>query len=195
MIDKVKFTGCMAGLQAYFGKILTDEVLEMYWDSIKNLDEIDFVRAVANLKNNFITTSACPFPLIAHFLESCGRAPDQQAQNVITKLRNAIREHGKYNTINFGNGALHTVIVRYGGWPAICTWSDKDWQLNERNFIAAYKAAMAYGDTSGPVIGITEAENKLTGYDKYTPPPVQIIEEKTKPKITQNSTATEYSRC
>jgi hypothetical protein len=43
------------------------DILEMYWQSLKNYDSLE--NAFRGVIKNFISTSACPFPLIPHFAE------------------------------------------------------------------------------------------------------------------------------
>ena len=161
-------------LQQFFGRTLEPEVMEIYKTALNALDDETFLNGVARVVSTFTPTAACPFPVVAIINEACGNSPDQKAQNMLTKLRDIISSVGAYESVDFGDPALHAIINRYGGWPVICRWEYEDWQLNERNFLNAYKASVAFGEYAVPVIGITTAGNNLAGHDGYIPAPIQI---------------------
>ena len=165
----------MAGLHVAFGKQLTDDVLAVYWDNLKQYDDAQFAVASKVLLDTFVPSAACPFPVIAHFKIAIGDDLETRAQTALSAVFNAIREHGAYDSVDFGDGALHAVILRYGGWPALCQYEKDDakwWDVNEGRFIAAYKAAVKYGENAEYPTGLIEQANRMSGHVRFIPGPV-----------------------
>jgi len=161
---KTEFTG----LQKYFGHHVEEMVYKIYWHGLQRMPDGAFNMAIRNIIKDFRPTSQVPFPLISDFLKYCGVAGEIRAQKVVTILIKAITEVGAYESVDFRDPYLHLTIIRFGGWPAICTWDSKEWDINYQRFIEAYKTVMLYGEcSSSHLIGITERENQLKGYDKY----------------------------
>lgn len=164
MIDRAIFFKVMATVQQYFGKNLEQDVLDLYWNSLKQFTLEEFQTASTNIMQEFNPTSAKPFPLIRDFRAMCGKDGETRAVNIISLVKAAAKKYGQYESIDFDDLALHSVIERYGGWPDIVLWSEKDWQFHERNFIAAYKAAQS-AKMAGPyyVMGLVEIANRAAG--------------------------------
>lgn len=67
--------------------------------------------------------------------------------------------------------ALHSVIERIGGWPALCTWSDKDWNINEGRLIESYEAALLFKEFGSKyLLGLSEMENNKNGFKNIDKP-------------------------
>lgn len=169
-MEHALFIKSMAMLERYHGKVLDDDIKEMYWRSLKDLSDDKFKMAMVKCMTEYVSTSQRPFPLISEILALCGESMDTKAINAISIIKLAAEKYGQYKSVDFGDPALHSVIRRYGGWPDVVTWGEKDWQFHERNFIAAYKAAqtLVYGKC-GYLEGLIEIENKQGGF-KYDPP-------------------------
>lgn len=162
------------GLQVLFGHMLSDSVVGMYMDALKDLSDEQIERAVRYQIANFEPTSAKPFPVPADFFKAIGNSEPDMAQEAIRRLRKATQDHGAYKSVSFGDPALHATIERFGGWCAVCRWSDDDWKINTKSFIAGYQSAVR-NHTKGPkyLAGITEIEN--TGlYESFIPDVVCI---------------------
>ena len=160
------FFNYMAKLQEYFGKKLDDSVIDVYWQGLGELPEEKFRMAVKNIFTDFVPTSTTPFPLVSHFLKYCGEGTETKAINVISVLKNAVFKYGPYQSVTFGDRALHSVIERYGGWQTICNWTNEDWGFNEKRFIEAYKAAQISEYGKDYLAGIHEIENAGKGFDE-----------------------------
>jgi hypothetical protein len=161
-VSHEKFTVALAYLQKMFGKQLDDDVIVVYWGRLSALTDAQFDAAVKNVIDNFTPSAACPFPVPATFLKGCGQDLDSLAQSAIGAIKRAAENHGAYMTVDFGDPALHATINRFGGWPEIARWAcqvPNKWDFQERNFIAAYKAARESGDGDGPCAGLFLIEN------------------------------------
>ena len=180
MTDKKIVLDTLGTIQKYFGKVLVDEVLEIYIERLAKLDEKDFKAASVRIMDGFSPTSTNPFPLIKDFLEAVGLDGRSRAVNIVSVVRHKIEELGQYESADFGDPALHSVIKRYGGWvEMVLNNTDQWWSLHERNFISAYESALKSG-FGGPkrLKGLHEIDNSQAG---FTP---DILEAKgIKPRI------------
>ena len=147
----------IAFLTKYLRFELSTEYVVLYWNMLKHLDDNKFKQAMNNIIKDFVPTNAVPFPLVVHFLRYCGEAGDNQIINGIAKLKKMIRVVGQYESIDFKDSALHYTINVFGGWPSICTWTDKDWDINEGRLSQTYKTAIETERTDeGRLPGISE---------------------------------------
>lgn len=169
-MNKETFLKSLVAMQAYYGHQLKSEVIEMYWNRLKLLNYDDLKLAMQNIQDNFVPTSQVPFPLIPHFLEACNRTGKNKAQEALTKTCKAVRDVGPYQTVDFGDKALHATIDRFGGWVELCQWTQKDWNINEGRFLAAYEA-QSTNPEMGPekLPGVFERENSIAGYKADEP--------------------------
>jgi hypothetical protein len=132
----------IASLMVYFGMKLPPEVFDIYWDQLKDLSTHKFDSACQKILSDFIPTSTNPFPLVSHFKKYCGESGDDKAHNAIAMLKRGIRKVGQYQSVDFKDRALHYAVNAFGGWTAICCWTDKEWDINEGRLLQTYKSAM-----------------------------------------------------
>jgi len=154
------FASSMGFLQSIVGHTLTDGARGAYWTALKDMPDDTFKQAVSELVKGFVPTSQVPFPVPAHFLRSTGQDNESRVSRVMGILQQSTIRVGAYSSIDFKDKALHTTITRFGGWIAVCKWTEKDWQLNTRAFSDAYAAALRFGE-NGPkhLAGIYESQN------------------------------------
>jgi len=175
MLNKEMFLGAMLKLQKYFGKDLEPSILDMYWDRLKTLPENAFKIGMVNCIDKYDQTSAKPFPLIKDILELCGESGETQAINVVALVKKTAIKYGQYESIDFGDSALHSTINRYGGWPEIVLWGEETWKFNEKKFIAAYKAAQTIENKMSHLPGLLENDRKDNSqYGLPVPEPIRI---------------------
>lgn len=162
-------------MQKYFGKTNEPEIIKVYWRRLSKLSESQFQAACLNLLDSWRPTSQIPFPLIADFLAACGATGKARGQNALAALKDAMAKYGMYRSVDFNDPALHQTISRFGGWAKLCSWTQKDWNINEGRFLAAYEAALQFPG-SGPqyLPGIAESQNQLNGHKYEKPIQLQI---------------------
>lgn len=159
------FKQSIAFLQNYYNyAVPTDVIINIYWPKLKGLDDEVFKTAVSRIIDTFVQTATVKFPTIPHFLEALGMDSNTKARTAINAVRRAIEAVGRYDSIDFGDSALHETIMSYGGWPSVCNWSDDDWRFKETAFADTYKAFLHGFCDCRHLVGIAEAENSLGGY-------------------------------
>jgi hypothetical protein len=132
-----------------------------YWPLLKHMANEEFHIAVVGIIREFIQYGKNDFPLISHFLKFCSSDAQGQAVRAISTLKACIRSIGKYESVSFGDSALHAVVEGFGGWPAVCAFSDSDWNVNEGRMIEAYKTRFQSGfttDDNSHLSGISEKD-------------------------------------
>lgn len=144
-MTKELFVGSMLYLQEMYGRMVTDIVLKQYWERLKNMSDEEWKKAVENLIDTFVPTATVPFPLVPHILQACGADRNTRGVIAVAKVKQAIARYGKYESVDLGDNTLHGVIVAFGGWPAICEWTQKDWDINHQRFIDMYESAVTTG--------------------------------------------------
>lgn len=160
-MENKKFAAGMSLLMELYGRMLTAQVLSFYWEQCKNMSDSDFERCLKNIVSTFKPTTQCPFPVPSDFAQAIGVSLQDRARNAVGLVKHAIAVCGAWDSVSFNDEALHAIIVRFGGWGAVCRWSDKDWQINSRAFMEAYESAARSG-LRGPkyLPGVFEIENE-----------------------------------
>jgi hypothetical protein len=181
MVSENVIMDVLKKMQEYFGKKLTPDIISLYVEHLEKFNEEKFKAASVRLMLEFQQTSTTPFPLIRDFLVMCGEDSKTKAVNIVTAVKKAAEALGQYESVTFGDPALHSVIRRYGGWPTVVLWGEKDWQLHERNFIAAYEGAVKAKLQEGYCKGLCEIENGLNGF----PSPAPFLVDKNTGRIMQ----------
>ena len=155
------FKECLVLMQGYFGKELSTSVAGIYWSALRGVSDESMRLGAKNLILTFVPTAQCPFPLVKHILDACGAGGISRAERVIATLRDASVKHGAYRSISFGGDtAVHRVIERYGGWPAIARWGDEDWRYRRREVLEVLQNEWSFGiGGPGHCAGICEIEN------------------------------------
>lgn len=180
MNEKSFKTGILFLSEAY-GKKLKDEIISMYWEILKEYSDVEFKKMLEGLIKTFIPTSQVPFPLIPHFLEAVGDNVKTKAQLAVMAVKNAIAKVGPYNSVTFGDRALHETIHQFGGWVEICEWDQEKWQFNEKRFLSVYDAACSSGQGADRLIGIHERENMGKNVSDFTEEQKKFLEDQKKP--------------
>jgi len=170
-MERSNFMASMVSLQAYFGKTIADEVLDMYFTNLEHYTDEVFAHALVNLFHNFHPSSTVPFPLISDFIEAIGDTAENRAQLAVMAVKRAAESIGSYRSVDFGDPALHATINRFGGWPEIANWANHGkWEFQEKNFMRAYISAYESGEEDQPVMGNFEIDNMKKNeiaFDEY----------------------------
>lgn len=124
--------------------------------------------AGANLAKSFRPKFNGDFPVPADWLAACGVSDSDLAQTAISAVKWAISRHGAYDSVAFNDPALHSTIRRFGGWTAVCEWTETDWGMKTKQFVECYLSAKRGGDTAPRVLlGIHDQNNLMAGYHKF----------------------------
>ena len=131
MKDKEMFKNYMTLMGEIYNKDLSPTLMTLYWDvmkaySDKEAEEI-FKKASTELKF---------FPKPVELKEMRGPYKElefDQAALAWTEVDNAARTIGNYQSVQFSDPVIHSVIQAMGGWHELCQCSNEgDGQCNHK---------------------------------------------------------------
>jgi hypothetical protein len=150
-------TSQLARLQAFYGIVIPVDRLEIYAEELGHLTPAQIDEAVTRIKRTWRPSGPNPYPPICEFLSAAGVSDEGGEYMAIAALRTATGKVDAYNSVSFGDPALHYAIRAYGGWVAICNWTQTDWGVNEGRLREAYREAKAAkADGGNHLAGIHE---------------------------------------
>jgi len=87
----------------------------------------------------------------------------------------AMRRHGPYQSVDFGDPAIHRTIEILGGWEYLGTLTEEDWKWKRKEFESIYRGLPK---ANGPsyVMGLIERQNVSNGYSSEISAPIQIAQ-------------------
>lgn len=178
--DRQKFADLMGGIYAIYRAELSEVVLETWWQLFKSydLDAVDHA-----LKLHVLNPDTGQFiPKPADIVRMAGGTTKDSAILAWSKVNDGIRRIGNYSSIVFDDPIIHRVIQDMGGWPTVCSTTEKEYPFLQRRFEEAYRAYKVRGEVPvhpSRLIGTIEAQNGFMGYTigKDYPDPVKLIGE------------------
>ncbi len=169
--DKNRFAEVMTGLAENFGSSLSKPGLSMRFEALKNYSIEEVERAAFSIMQSRKYTN---MPTVAEFMEHLsGGSAEDIAQVEATKVLEAIRNYGPYETVAFDNPVTQAVIqYSFGGWQKLNEelredqekWFIKDF---EKSYKAFSKQNMQY---KGALPGIVQHNNEVLGKGKIPQP-------------------------
>jgi len=174
MKDRKKFLEYMTLLGELHDKKITQILLEAYWKSIEDIpDELAykiFDQAIATCKF---------FPKPADLRElAFGTADRDSAELAWAEVYNACRHIGSYDSVEFDDPVIHSVIKAMGGWPKLCMTNESEMKWKRKEFITLYHTLRGKQDHPDYLPGIVERDNAALGYPNAIPEPIKITLEK-----------------
>lgn len=160
--DMAEFTKLLTGLAAMFERQLTELIRDMYYNALKDLD----IEQIRDAANNIAQTSTF-FPKPVDFRNAISGDKDSAAISAWEKVLKAKSKVGQYQSVQFDDPVIHSVIKLMGGWGAVCRLEghdDEKWQRID--FEKTYKALLGRNaDHPKYLPGIQEVENEAKGFE------------------------------
>jgi len=175
--DYQKFKKLMAVCGITFDKEITPDLLQLYWDILK---EYDYEQVEKAVKRVIMTSEFFPRP--ARIIKAMQENEDDlevRAELAYSKFSEARRTIGAYQTVIFDDPIIHRIVDQHGGWPEVCmmTKEDEKYTAFKKNFITEYKSFARdseYWRYPKSLPGITELENSKNGFYEHIPAPVVV---------------------
>lgn len=155
---------------------LSEGRVAVYFDVLAPYSFEDVARALRAHLRNPDTGQFFPKPAdVVRFIEG-----DTQSRALVswTRANRANFDVGQYESVDFGDPALHRVIVDMGGWPAFCCWPEEERPFKQKEFCDRYRAITARGvpfEAPEYLVGIHELNNR-GAFPDYVPLPVLVNE-------------------
>lgn len=159
-MNKELFVLSMGLLQTVFGKA-SPKLLQFYREKFIDTPDETFKIAVSKVIDTFKPTTQTPFPLPVHFNDAIGLSGNNRAILAVAAVKAAGSSIGPYNSVSFGDRAIHATINHFGGWTVVSNWNDDDWKFQERKFIEVYEANLVGGNGPEYLSGMCENDYYL----------------------------------
>jgi hypothetical protein len=170
--EQHEFSGIVACLAAAFGVEMSPARFEAFWIGLGDLEVLDVRRAVTQA-----IREARFMPTPGEIRQLAG-APgaSQRAIRAWVLVRQAIRQHGMYESVDFDDPAVNAAVRAVGGWISLCTADTEELdRFRGREFEKAYEGFTRSGvlpREAAALEGMHARECSSTG---FLPPPVVRI--------------------
>ena len=165
--------------QAAFGKMLaayantlrhdiSADAVEIWWRKLARFDLEAISRAFSKH-----TDRSKFFPSPSEILALLEPQRERSPLLAWAEVERTISKHGAYATVQF-DPVTNAVIQDMGGWACLCHQNlDEPW--TQREFERRYGEYQQHGvNSSTPLQGLVEQQNRTTGYLQHIPEPVLI---------------------
>ena len=156
--DFSEFGQLMSLLNETYGdanKPISNLKLDVYFQALEDLNIEQIKQAIKIL---FQTKTMHIFPVPPEIREAVSGNPDAVAQQALDKLLGAVRYVGGYRDVIFDDPIIHAIIVREGGWIAVCDKTLDEWIWFKKDFMKIYRGYMGKN--------MADIPKKLTGIHK-----------------------------
>ena len=156
-----EFTPLFEALCATANREPTEALSEAYWLGCSDMSAADWRSAVMRS----IREGDGRLPSPRTLRELGGEiSPENRAITAWATVRQTVRRHGSYRSIDFEDPAINAAIRSMGGWVALCgkpsdefdTWARKEFERQYRAW-----SEMPGTEMARRLVGIAEAENGL----------------------------------
>ena len=168
--DQVKFVTILTGVADYYGKVLAESAIELYWQGLRQYDIGAVEKALWDHTQN--PDNGQFMPKIADVTRNLQGRTQDQASLAWTKVDMAVRQVGTYRDVVFDDALIHRVVADMGGWSTLGNKTDDDWPFVARDFENRYRGYKLRGEVPEyPHLlqGIANSQNVLSGMPGQEP--------------------------
>ena len=154
-----------------FGEVLSESRIAVYFEALLELP-IDTVRRGLSLARQ-----RCKFfPKPGDVYELVVGTPADAAEVAWSRFLDAVRRHGSYASVDFGDPALHeTIRVMWGGWDQTWRLETAELPYKHAEFMKTYRALAKRGlRETGPMLGQAAIDNTARGFMDFIPTPIDL---------------------
>lgn len=169
--DFIRFGEALAGLADYYGKPLSDGVINLYWQGLQAFEIDQVERAIWQHLQN--PDNGQWMPRIADLVRALEGSSQDAAALAWGNVMQAVSRVGMHQSIAFDDPIIHLVIDDLGGWPGLCQTPEREQPFMAKRFEAAYRAYRQRGAALPPhprhLAGVSEIANAGRGYTSDPP--------------------------
>jgi len=167
--DISQFAMLMAGLGKLYGKTISEDLSELYWNSLQAFSWEEINRAVKRHVNNPATGQFMPKPadITRHIIGSA----ENMALRAWSKVSGSLRSVGAYDSVEFDDPVIHAVILDMGGWIQLCHADIKQLTFLAIEFQKRYRGYLENPVCHYPpyLMGMIEKDSHLQGLKLLAP--------------------------
>jgi hypothetical protein len=159
--DQPEFLRLMASLGSLYGKPMDKPLVEMYWGALQRFELSEVKQALQAHIHHPDTGKYMPKPSeVVCQLQGTGQTQSLQAWS---KVSEAIRGVGGYESVVFDDAVIHAVIRDMGGWIRLCQVLNSELPFRGRDFEARYAGYVGHPPAEYPrqLIGMLAHQNGL----------------------------------
>lgn len=175
--EQTDFAKTLLAVADYYGRELSENVVDLYWNGLREYDIDSVKRALwAHVRN---PDTGQFMPKIADVAKMTQGRTDDQAAVAWSKVDQAVRRVGTYQCVVFDDAVIHRVLLDMGGWVYIGGKDEKEWPFVAKEFQNRYRGYRMRDETPEypPVlIGLANAHNSKAGFREN--PPILIGDER-----------------
>lgn len=135
---KTRFAELIRGMAELHNKKLSNQLLEIYWRALIKYDLHDIQCSLHRL---IVDTDVGQFmPKPADIVRSLEGDSESRALMAWSKVMQAIRQVGAWDSVVFDDLKIHAVIMDMGGWVGLCRRPSKDLDFLYHEFKNRYRA-------------------------------------------------------
>ena len=164
--DILKFTSLIATIGELYGKEVSGELTDIYWQTLRRFEWEDLALAFGAHISNPDSGQFFPKPAdIVRFIEGTGETKALQAW---TKVEQAVRRVGGYCSLAFDDALIHRVLEDMGGWIKLCSLTLDALPFYANEFQKRYMGFVLKEPERYPpyLVGVIEQENAKNGYSR-----------------------------
>jgi len=168
--DKKRFAALITGVADYYGKELSNGVISLYWQGLKQYDIEAVEKALWEHTQN--PDNGQFMPKIADVTRSMQGRTQDQAAIAWSKVDAAVRRLGTYSDVVFDDSLIHRVVAEMGGWIWFGNQKEDEWPFIAKRFetiYRGYKLRSEVPEHPPILIGISNAQNAQEGFAQQKP--------------------------
>jgi len=164
--DMKEFTEMLDFMAEGLGVDMTAVKYRFYFAALSDIPIADIIKAA-----NYIARTATFFPKPVDFRNAINGNQDEAAISAWEKVLKGKSKAGQYQSVQFDDPIIHSVIKLMGGWGALCRLEghdDEKWQRID--FEKTYKAMQGLNkDHPAYLPGAAEVDNGARGIEYKKP--------------------------
>lgn len=144
----------------------------------KGLEDMPIEAVEASAWHLIRTRKTASFPKVGEIREARQGNIEDQAIIAVDRIDHAIRTVGNYQSVQFDDPLIHSVVQALGGWIRLGQVSEEEWKWMRKDAVRLYRAFAADGERTPDktLVGIIEQANQY--FPEYVCAPVQIGQQK-----------------
>jgi hypothetical protein len=167
--DLSVFAKLMASLGELYGKSMSESLVELYWAALKRFELSAIQQAIKIHINHPERGQYMLKPNdVVRYLEGSTAC---QALQAWSKVIQAIKTVGQYDSVVFDDSLIHAVIQDMGGWIRLCKLQENELNFRAREFERRYEIYLLNKPDTYPkkLIGLLDIQNMAKGFKPSKP--------------------------
>lgn len=169
MKNKTEFTKFMLLASELYDRKLSKSLTELYWLALEPYSDDECIMAFQTI----LKTSKF-FPKVADLLEVLEGPQNSEATIAWIDVLDAVKKIGPWESVQFADPVIHSVLEVMGGWVAICDMASAEVKWKQKEFEQFYSLLRQRNQHREYLPGIHEITNGHNGFVEYIKPPVRI---------------------